>query len=78
MNWLEINNTLTQNFEFKNFNEAFGFITRVAMLSEKHGHHPTWSNSWNKVKIELSTHDAGNKITEKDYFLANEIDKLLQ
>jgi len=76
--WIEKNNQLCRKFEFKDFNEAFAFMTRVALLAEKHDHHPYWINVWNKVEIYLSTHDAGNIVTEKDRRLAAAIDKLLE
>ncbi|HNP94698.1 MAG TPA: 4a-hydroxytetrahydrobiopterin dehydratase [Cyclobacteriaceae bacterium] len=76
--WIEENNSLKRNFQFKDFVEAFGFMTRVAMLAEKMNHHPSWSNVYNKVAIELSTHDAGDIVTEKDRKLADAIDKLIQ
>jgi 4a-hydroxytetrahydrobiopterin dehydratase len=75
--WTEQNNSLKQIFTFKDFSEAFAFMTRVALLAEKMDHHPEWSNVWNKVEITLCTHSAGNKITEKDRKLAAEIDKLV-
>ena len=62
---------------FRNFSEAFAFMTRVAMLAEQHNHHPYWTNVWNKVEIFLNTHDAGNIVTEKDHALAKAIDALL-
>ena len=77
MKWNEENNRLSRTFKFSNFVDAFGFMTRVAMIAEKMNHHPTWSNTWNTVHIELSTHDAGNTITERDRKLAAEIDQLL-
>ncbi|GAP43859.1 pterin 4 alpha carbinolamine dehydratase [Lentimicrobium saccharophilum] len=64
-------------FTFSNFSEAFAFMTRVALLAEKSDHHPEWTNVYNKVIIRLSTHDAGNVVTEKDYTLAAAIDNLL-
>ena len=76
-NWIEINHSLYRNFEFANFSEAFGFITRVAIEAEKVNHHPVWSNVYNKVEIWLSTHDAGNIITDKDVSLAKAINNLL-
>lgn len=76
--WTEENNCLKRNFQFKDFIEAFAFMTRVAMVAEKMNHHPNWSNVYNKVTIELSTHDAGNTVTEKDRKLANAIDKLIE
>lgn len=75
--WQEQDNRLTRTFSFKNFSEAFSFMTRVAMLAEQQAHHPNWSNVWNIVKIELTTHDAGSTITEKDRKLASAIDKLI-
>lgn len=75
--WLEQNNKLYRAFEFKNFAEAFSFMTKVAALAEEQDHHPTWTNTYNKVEIWLNTHDAGDKITQKDEDLAEAIDKLL-
>ena len=66
---------LKRSFKFKDFSEAFGFMARVAMLAEKAGHHPDWSNSYNKVEIVLSTHDAGG-LTQKDVDLAVAISAL--
>ena len=76
--WTEQNNQLHKKFEFKDFNEAFAFMTRVALLAEKQNHHPYWTNVWNKVEIYLNTHDAGNIVTERDRKLAAAIDKLLE
>lgn len=75
--WQENNNKLSQEFTFKNFSEAFAFMTRVAILAEKMDHHPEWSNIYNRVTINLSTHDAGDVVTDKDHALAASIDKLL-
>jgi len=75
--WIEQNNTLYRKFQFNNFSEAFAFMTRVAIEAEKMNHHPLWTNVWNTVEIWLSTHDAGNVVTEKDYQLAKKIDALL-
>ena len=72
--WKEENNQLKRSFEFANFIEAFGFMSKVAMIAEKMNHHPTWSNTYNKVDIVLSTHDAGNTVTDKDRKLATAID----
>lgn len=74
--WKEENNTLYKKFEFKNFSEAFAFMTRVALAAEKTDHHPTWKNTYNKVEIWVSTHDAGDIVTDKDKKLADLIDKL--
>jgi 4a-hydroxytetrahydrobiopterin dehydratase len=76
--WEEKENTLYRKFEFKNFSEAFAFMTRVAIESEKMDHHPLWKNVWNTVEIWLSTHDAGNIVTEKDRQLAKKIDGLIR
>ena len=75
--WVEENNTLKRAFEFKDFSEAFAFMTRVALLAEKHDHHPYWVNVYNRVEITLTTHSAGNTVTDKDRKLAAEIDKLI-
>jgi 4a-hydroxytetrahydrobiopterin dehydratase len=77
MAWQEENNRLKNTFKFRDFTEAFAFMTKVALVAEKMDHHPTWTNTWNTVSIELSTHDAGNVITDKDRKLANAIDKLV-
>lgn len=75
--WKENNNKLTRTFEFKDFVEAFAFMSKVALVAEKMSHHPEWSNVYNRVEINLSTHDAGNVVTEKDRKLAAKIDELL-
>ena len=66
---------LYRKFEFKDFKEAFDFMTKVARLTEEQSHHPRWQNEYNKVEIWLSTHSEG-KITDKDRELAAEIDKI--
>jgi 4a-hydroxytetrahydrobiopterin dehydratase len=76
--WHETNNKLYRSFEFKNFSEAFSFMTRVALLAEKMDHHPTWTNTYNKVEIWLNTHSAGDVVTDKDKKLADGIDKLFK
>jgi 4a-hydroxytetrahydrobiopterin dehydratase len=75
--WQEHDNTLSRTFEFKDFSEAFAFMTRVALIAEKMNHHPSWTNTYNTVDIRLSTHDAGDIVTEKDRQLAKKIDALL-
>ncbi len=75
--WEEKDNTLYKKFEFKNFSEAFGFMARVALASEKMDHHPLWTNVYNKVEIWLSTHDAGDIVTGKDRMLSAKIDALV-
>ena len=74
--WKEEKNSLYQKFEFKDFSEAFAFMTRVALAAEKMDHHPNWTNVYNTVEISLSTHDAGNTVTDKDRKLAEAIDKI--
>jgi 4a-hydroxytetrahydrobiopterin dehydratase len=75
-NWKEESNALIGHFKFDNFSVTFSFMTQIALLSEKMNHHPDWSNCWNKVDIRLSTHDAGNVITQKDIDLAEGINKI--
>jgi 4a-hydroxytetrahydrobiopterin dehydratase len=75
--WVESNNKLSREFHFRDFSQAFGFMARVALIAEKMNHHPEWSNVYNKVVIHLSTHDAGNKVTDLDRKLAAKIDELL-
>jgi 4a-hydroxytetrahydrobiopterin dehydratase len=75
--WEEKDNTLYQKFTFKDFSEAFAFMTRVALAAEKMDHHPSWKNTYNIVEISLNTHDAGDVVTEKDRKLAKQIDALL-
>lgn len=74
--WKEENNQLQRSFEFKDFVEAFTFMTKVAFAAEKMGHHPNWSNVYNKLAIQLFTHEANDSITEKDVKLSKEIDKI--
>ncbi len=75
--WKETDNKLYKKFEFKNFSEAFAFMTRVALEAEKMDHHPLWTNVYNSVEIWLSTHDAGDVVTEKDITLSKKIDSLI-
>ena len=77
MSWKEEDHALVREFEFKDFNEAFAFMCRVAMLAEKMDHHPEWSNVYNRVKIRLTTHERGNTISVRDRELAQAIDKLI-
>lgn len=75
--WKEVpgRDAIQRNFKFADFNQAWGFMTRVALAAEKADHHPEWSNVYNKVEIVLSTHDAGG-LSEKDVALAKFIDSL--
>ena len=75
--WQETENKLYKKFQFKNFSEAFAFVTRVAIEAEKMDHHPLWTNVYNSVEIWLSTHDAGDVVTEKDKTLSKKIDALI-
>jgi 4a-hydroxytetrahydrobiopterin dehydratase len=75
--WQEQDNKLYRKFEFKNFSEAFAFMTRVALEAEKMDHHPLWTNAWNQVEIWLNTHSAGDIVTDKDRQLAKKIDALV-
>ena len=74
--WKETDNALYRKFEFKDFSEAFAFMTRVALIAEKMNHHPKWTNVWNTVEVWLNTHDASNTVTDKDRKLAEKIDAL--
>lgn len=76
--WTENNNSLYQKFIFRDFSEAFAFMTRVAFLAEQMNHHPRWANVYHTVEIWLNTHDAGDVVTEKDHQLAAAIDRLLK
>ena len=77
MSWTEKDNSLYRKFEFGDFSEAFAFMTRVALAAEKMNHHPKWTNVWNTVEVWLSTHDAGDIVTDKDRKLAEKIDALV-
>ena len=74
--WQETEQGLYRKFEFKDFKQAFAFMTQVAEIAEKEQHHPRWTNEWNKVEIWLSTHEVGNTITDKDRALAKAVDGL--
>jgi 4a-hydroxytetrahydrobiopterin dehydratase len=76
--WKLENNSMNRTFEFKDFIEAFSFMTKVALIAEKQGHHPNWSNVYKEVKISLNTHDAGDKVTEKDVKLAKAINTIIK
>jgi 4a-hydroxytetrahydrobiopterin dehydratase len=75
--WTENDNKLYRKFHFKNFVEAFGFMCRVALEAEKLEHHPRWTNIYNEVEIWLSSHDAGDIVTNKDRQFAEKIDALV-
>jgi len=73
--WSVVSGNLHRVFEFKDFTQAFGFMTSVALAAEKMDHHPDWSNSWNKVTIDLCTHSAGG-LTKNDFDLAGKIQQI--
>ncbi len=73
--WIEQDHSMHREFTFADFSEAWGFMTRVALEAEKRNHHPDWSNSWNTVKISLTSHDAG-RVTDRDRDLAEAIDAI--
>jgi 4a-hydroxytetrahydrobiopterin dehydratase len=77
--WSEVDgrDAISRKFTFKDFNEAFGFMARAALIAEKLDHHPEWFNVYNKVEVTLATHDAGG-VTERDVKLAQEMDRLAQ
>ena len=77
MSWKEEENQLIRTFKFKDFIEAWGFMSKVAILAEKHEHHPNWNNVYNTVTIKLNTHDAGDIVTDKDHALAKAIDGIV-
>ena len=76
--WTEKDNSLQRVFRFRDFVEAWAFMTEVAFHAERLGHHPNWSNVYNSVEIKLNTHDAGNIVTKKDHELAAAIDGVFQ
>lgn len=74
--WTEKDDQLQAEFQFKDFKQAFAFMTEVAFHAEAQGHHPNWTNVYNRVSFALNTHDAGNTVTEKDWVLARAIDEV--
>ncbi len=75
--WVETDGRLKRDFDFGDFSEAFGFMSRVALLAELHGHHPDWSNTYNRVSISLTTHDENNQVTAVDRTMAAAIDDII-
>jgi ribonuclease HI/pterin-4a-carbinolamine dehydratase len=75
--WQDTNNGLYKKFEFKNFDEAFSFMQKVAEIARNRNHHPKWQNQWNIVEIWLATHESDNQITEQDRQMADAVDSLL-
>lgn len=76
MAWIEADDKLTIAYKFEDFKQAFAFMTEVADAAEAANHHPKWTNVYNEVEIELTTHDAGNTVTDKDRDLADKIDRI--
>jgi len=74
--WRLEDGALRRSLTFGDFSEAFGFMTRVALIAEKLDHHPDWSNSWNRVDLAISSHDAGG-LTEQCFTFATKVDALL-
>jgi 4a-hydroxytetrahydrobiopterin dehydratase len=73
--WTVAGGKLSREYRFEDFVHAFGFMATAAMAIEAMGHHPEWSNVWNRVSVQLTTHDAGG-ITEKDFTLARKLEQL--
>lgn len=78
MMWKEEDNKLKKTFKFDDFVAAFGFMAKVAIVAEKMNHHPNWSNVYNQVDFELTSHDKGNTVTDRDRKLAEAIDRLAE
>lgn len=78
MPWTPKDDALNGAFQFADFTTAFAFMTEVAFAAESAGHHPEWSNVYNRVNIRLTTHDAGNTVTDKDHALAATITKIYE
>lgn len=76
-NWIEIDRKLCRDFEFNDFNEALQFINKISDICESENHHPEINWTYNKITLKLSTHDAGDIITDKDFRLAELIDELV-
>ena len=74
--FIEKKDHLAGNFQFVDFTDAMSFMMEVAFACEKMDHHPEWTNIWNRVEIKLNTHSAGNKVTDKDWALSKEIEKI--
>ena len=74
--WKEENNTLIKTFEFSSFEEAMQFMQNATPFISETDHHPTWTNTYNRVEVKLTTHDAGNSVTQKDRKLAKVLDEV--
>ena len=74
--WTVVDGALTRSFTFADFSAAFGFMTRAALIAESLDHHPDWSNSWNRVELAITSHDAGG-VTERCFTFAARVDALV-
>ncbi|MDZ4839602.1 MAG: 4a-hydroxytetrahydrobiopterin dehydratase [Bacteroidota bacterium] len=77
-NWNESEQMLKKTFEFKDFNQAMAFMIELVPIIDQADHHPTWTNTYNKVDVVLTTHSKGNKVTEKDRILAKQMDNTFE
>ena len=77
-NWTNNENSLEKTYRFDTFESAMDFMQQAALIISEADHHPTWTNTYNQIHVSLSTHDAGNKVTEKDWTLAHALDALYQ
>lgn len=75
-NWIEKDHALYKTFTFNSFNEAMDWMSKMAPKIDALNHHPEWTNVYNKIMVKLTTHDAGNIVTEKDYTLAKLLDEV--
>jgi 4a-hydroxytetrahydrobiopterin dehydratase len=76
--WKTTNQSLEKTFEFATFEDAMQFMQDATPFISQMDHHPTWSNTYNRVQVTITTHDAGNQVTEKDHTLANYLDELFK
>lgn len=76
--WKTTNQSLEKTFEFNSYEEAMQFMQDATPFITQTDHHPTWSNTYNRVQVIITTHDAGNQVTEKDYTLATYLDELFK
>jgi 4a-hydroxytetrahydrobiopterin dehydratase len=77
-NWTNNENSLEKTYRFDTFESAMEFMQQAALIISEADHHPTWTNTYNQIHVSLSTHDAGNKVTDKDWTLAHALDTLYQ
>ncbi len=77
-NWTNNENSLEKTYRFDTFESAMEFMQQAALIISEADHHPTWTNTYNHILVSLSTHDAGNKVTDKDWTLAHALDALYQ